>query len=289
MMKTIFSITALIALLVVSPGLCFADWVIGPVTKEQAKELGMEIRAKTNGSTGVSMELEIKTESGLKNFGSAQRERVELQLRDRGTCLASATLKEDRSKPGRVVVGFEADRAHLDKLLLRVWISQGLGGEIRELRVKDFVELAQRRDDYPDEISQQLFDTYLARRGKINVSTFRAAAHIVAERGRMIGFWKTILAELQKGDENSEVGCVYVLGKMLAVDAHARDVMRREKETGEIGQWRPSVCLGPEVVQELVRRGQQTERSRVDQYAIALARARVAEATEFFRMILRSP
>ena len=131
---------------------------------------------------------------------------MELQLRDRGTCLTSATLKEDRSKPGRVVVGFDADRAHLDKVVLRVWVSQGLGGEIHELRVKDFVELAQRGDDYPDDISQQLFDTYLARRGKINASTFRAAAQIVAERGRDSGFWRSVLKELQKDEEQSEVG-----------------------------------------------------------------------------------
>lgn len=138
-----------------------------------------------------------------------------------------------------------------------------------------------------DELSQQLFETYIARRGKINSSTYRAAAQIVAERSRNSGFWRSILTELQKGKEENEMGCVHVLGKMLAVDARARDVIRREKETGQIRQWKATVCLGPEVVQELIKRGQKAERSRVDQYAIALARARVPPATEFFRMVLR--
>jgi len=147
--------------------------------------------------------------------------------------------------------------------------------------------LGQGRSEHPDDISQQLFETYIARGRMVNTSTRMAAAHIVAERGRASGFWRTVLKELQKGDEGSEVGCAHVLGKMLAVDARARDVIRREKETGQIRSWSAAVCLGPEVVQELIRRGQKTERFRVDHYAIALARARVPEATEFFQMILR--
>jgi hypothetical protein len=74
---------------------------------------------------------------------------------------------------------------------------------------------------------------------------------------------------------------------MLAIDAAARDAIRREKETGEIGQWRASVALGSEVVAELVSRGEKADRFRADHYAIALARARVPDAINFFRMILR--
>ena len=141
--------------------------------------------------------------------------------------------------------------------------------------------------DQPDQLCQMLFDGCIARRGKINTSTVMAASHIVAGRGRNTGFWTTVLRELQKGEEQSEIGCVRVLGKMLAIDAAARDVIRREKETGETGQWQASICLGPEVVTELVERGKKADRFRVDHYAIALARARVPEAKDFFRMILR--
>ena len=146
---------------------------------------------------------------------------------------------------------------------------------------------AEETTDQPDQLSQMLFDTYLAHGGKANTTTVMAASHIVAERGRNTGFWREVLAELRKENEQSEIGCVQFLGKMLAIDAAARDVIRREKETGEIGQWRASVSLGSEVVAELVSRGEKADRFRADHYAIALARARVPDAINFFRMILR--
>jgi len=136
----ILNITLLAVLLVFGPSPCFADWVIGPVSKERAKVLGMEIRSKENGPAEICVELEIKTEGELRNFGRGHREHVEMQMRDGERCLVSAPLNEDRSKPGLVIVSFTADRVHLDMITLRVWISQGLGGVIHELRVKDFVE-----------------------------------------------------------------------------------------------------------------------------------------------------
>ena len=141
--------------------------------------------------------------------------------------------------------------------------------------------------DQPDQLSQMLFDTYLVHGRMVNTSTMMAASHIVAERGRNTGYWREVLAELRKGKEQNEIGCVQVLGKMLAIDAAAHDVIRREKETGEIGQWRASVALGSEVVAERVSRGEKADRFRADHYAIALARARVPDAINFFRMILR--
>jgi hypothetical protein len=138
-----------------------------------------------------------------------------------------------------------------------------------------------------DQLCQMLFDTYLARQGMINTSTIKAASHIVAERGRDTGFWKIVLRELQSGHQESELGCVRVLGNMLAIDAAARDAIRREKETGQVGQWAATVCLGPEAVKEIITRGRAANRFRVDQYAIALLRARVPETADFFRMILR--
>lgn len=142
------------------------------------------------------------------------------------------------------------------------------------------------QNNSPDDICQRLFETYIARRGKINTSSIMAASHIVAERGRNTGFWRTVLEELRKGKEKSEAGCVRVLGKMLSIDAAARDVIRREKETGELSQWKAGVRLGPEVVKELIARGDKADRF-LSHYAIALARARVPETMGFFRMILR--
>lgn len=148
--------------------------------------------------------------------------------------------------------------------------------------------IADAQNRQTDEISKLLFETYLAGPRKINSSTIRAATHIVAERGRVSGFWKQVLAELKTDDEHSEVACVRILGKMLAMDASARDAIRRQKETGEISAMRQAVYLGPEVIAELVERGRKADRLRVDHYAIALARARVPEASDFFKSILRA-
>jgi hypothetical protein len=145
-MKTLLNISVLFLLLVAAPSLCFALWSFGPVSKEQAKALGMGIRARTNSATELTVELEIKAEGALKDFSRPDHYgRVELQIKEGETTQVSATLKEDRSKPGRVVVSFAADRAQLDKITLRVWVYQGLGGVIHELRVKEFVEIGKIR------------------------------------------------------------------------------------------------------------------------------------------------
>jgi len=140
-MKPILNISYLALLLVVAPSPALADWLIEPVSKERAKELGLEIRSKANAPDQVSVELEIKTEGKATNLNPGKVNRVELQMKEGKTCLVSANLREDRSKPGRVVVSFAADRAQLDRITLRVWVGQGLGGDIHELRVKDFVDL----------------------------------------------------------------------------------------------------------------------------------------------------
>ena len=76
---------------------------------------------------------------------------------------------------------------------------------------------------------------------------------------------------------------------MLATDAAARDAIRRRNETGEVSAWAPTVCLAPDVVTELLKRAQQADRFRIDDYTIALARSRTPEAKEFFRSILSTP
>jgi hypothetical protein len=148
------------------------------------------------------------------------------------------------------------------------------------------IALAQNQPE--DEISKLLFEAYLNGPRKTNTSTVMAASHIVAERGRMSGFWRDVLAELSSGDEHSEVNCVRILGNMLATDAAARDAIRRQKETGEVSAWIPSVHIGPEVVEDLLKRGTKADRFRIDHYTIALARARVPETRKFFASILKA-
>jgi hypothetical protein len=134
-MKTIVNLAAVAVFLVAAPGPCFALWGIAPVSKETAKELGMEVRSQAAGPNDVRVELEFKPEGGLKNFSQ-----VELRVGEGDDSLVTAPLREDRSKPGRVVVSFTADRTRLDKIKLWVMVPEVLGGTVYELRVKDFVE-----------------------------------------------------------------------------------------------------------------------------------------------------
>jgi len=140
-MKTILNISVLIFLLVAASSRCFALWSGGQVSKEQAKELGMEIRSKANDTGAFWVELEFKPEGKLKSFSH-----VDLRISEGEKSLVTATLREDRSKPGRVVVSLTADRACLDKITLWVYVADMMpGGTIYQLRVKDFVELEKVR------------------------------------------------------------------------------------------------------------------------------------------------
>src|SRR5262249_46964408 len=148
-MKTTFNI-AVLAVVLVAPSPCFALWEIAPVSKERAKELGMEVRSVRAGPNHVRVELEFKTEGEFKIFSEGKLKdfsRVELQIGGGDNPPVTAPLREDRSKPGRVVVSFTADRAELGKLSLWVMAPGGEGGTAYVLRVKDFVEQKKENGD----------------------------------------------------------------------------------------------------------------------------------------------
>ena len=126
---------AVLAVLLVTPGECFADWMIESVTKDRAREMGMEVRSSAAGPNHVRVELEFKVGRELKDSS-----RVDLRIGEGDNPPVIAPLREDRSKPGRVVVRFTADRTQLDKLTLWVMVPLGNGGAVYDLRVKDFVE-----------------------------------------------------------------------------------------------------------------------------------------------------
>jgi hypothetical protein len=134
-MKPIFTTSAVAVFFFVATSPCFALTWGETISKERAKEIGVEVRSELDGPNQVRVELEFKTDGELKNFS-----RVELQIGEGDNSLVTATLQPDRSKPGRVVVSFTANRAQLDKARLRVWVPGPLGRAIYELRVKDFVD-----------------------------------------------------------------------------------------------------------------------------------------------------
>jgi hypothetical protein len=145
-MKTTLNIIALAVLLLAAPTPCFALWVTASVSKEGAKELGMEVRSTAAGANQTRVELEFKTEGKFERFSPEGKFEgfcgVELRIGEGENPLVTAPLRENRSKPkpGCVVFSFTADSAQLEKLRLWVYVPESDGGIIYDLRVKDFVE-----------------------------------------------------------------------------------------------------------------------------------------------------
>src|SRR4051794_16186918 len=101
-MKSAVKIAAL-AVLLVAPGACFAMWDIELVTKERARELGMEVRSESVSPTHIRVELGFKTEGELKNYTEDAGQNygsVELRIGQGDNPPVRAPLREDRSKPG---------------------------------------------------------------------------------------------------------------------------------------------------------------------------------------------
>jgi hypothetical protein len=139
-MKTIINISVVIFLFAIAPRPCFASMEIEQVTKERAKELGMEIVVKGAGPDLVRVELTFPTGRDLKDYV-----RVDLFIGEGDKSVLFVSLKEEQTKPGQVMVSFAADRAHLEKITLRLvtGVPRNLVGH--DLRVKDFVELGKAR------------------------------------------------------------------------------------------------------------------------------------------------
>jgi len=133
-MKPTLTLAALAAVLVFASQ-ASALWEIAPVTRDVAKALGIDVRFLPAGPDQVRVELEFKAEGPLKNYS-----RVDLRVGQGDNPPVTAPLREERAKEGRVVVGFAADRAQLDRLSLWIFVPESLGGTIYAVQVKDFVE-----------------------------------------------------------------------------------------------------------------------------------------------------
>jgi hypothetical protein len=81
-MKSITALLALTLLLAVASNRCLAEMGIVEVSRERAKELGMEVRFTKNGPNEIWVELEFKPEGKLKDF-----KHVSLEIRDGGKFL----------------------------------------------------------------------------------------------------------------------------------------------------------------------------------------------------------
>jgi hypothetical protein len=135
MMKIILNLSALLFLLVAAPVQSSAEMVVKHVTKTVAKEMGMEVRVTPNGPAGNWIELEFETKGGLADFSH-----VTMELKEGEKLQVSTSIKETRPAAGRVVVGFSADRASLEKIRLVVVAGRLKDYTGYDLWVKDFAE-----------------------------------------------------------------------------------------------------------------------------------------------------
>jgi hypothetical protein len=144
-MKTIFKVSVLAVLLAVAPRPCFALREIAVVTKREAKEMGIEVRARPAGPDALWLELEFKPEGKLKEFTQVELKMTEGQK----SLVVSTALRETRSSSGNIMVTFTAGRAYVEKTTLSVVMHspREAGDHTYELPMKDYVELEGVRSD----------------------------------------------------------------------------------------------------------------------------------------------
>jgi hypothetical protein len=132
-------ISILTALFMTASSQCFALREIAVLTRKQAKEIGIEVRARPAGADAVWLELEFKPEGKLKEFTH-----VELKMTEGDKSFVfSTSLRETRSSSGNIIVTFTASRAWFEKITLSVVMHspREAGDHTYELRMKDFVDL----------------------------------------------------------------------------------------------------------------------------------------------------
>jgi hypothetical protein len=116
----------------------------------------------------------------------------------------------------------------------------------------------------------------------------RAAVLLVARRGRCNGFWRVVLDELRQArpGEARERDLLAVVEEMLRTDGGDRWTLAHR---GKFGQQRPpEVCLGPEVVQEVVARGMRADGRTLTACVRAAATAYDPTVRDFLNSVLQA-
>lgn len=140
-MRPHFLIAVVALLIAVAPSQCLALRSVGIITKEEAKQLGIELRATPAGPEAAWLELEFKPAGKLKDFAHVELEVIAGEKQQ----IAYLELSGQRTDKGNVKVRFMAHREFLDKIILVV--VTGFPGNYagNELRVKDFVDVKDLR------------------------------------------------------------------------------------------------------------------------------------------------
>lgn len=107
---------------------------IGPLDRAAAKQWGIELRITENGPENAWVELTFEPSGKLEHFAH-----VSMELEDGGKLLLGYTPLKDYKRNGKVVVGFMAGRAILDKITLRIVTGDPGNYSGNDLAVKDFL------------------------------------------------------------------------------------------------------------------------------------------------------
>lgn len=134
-MKGMFSIFAIILLIMTASNQCFALRENADVSREQAKEWGIRIRSQTFSTNQVGVWLEFKPTGKLEGFSH-----VELEITAGEKNLVSAPLLAT-SDGGNTTVHFSVDPAYLPASRLRIVVRLRERTTVGyQLKVKDFID-----------------------------------------------------------------------------------------------------------------------------------------------------
>ena len=129
-------------------GLCFfcalpavALRSIGPISKQEAADLGISVRATASGPEAAWVTLEFTPKGKLKEYSH-----VELEMEEGGKpVLAYAVLGEKRSANGSVSLTFMVSRAYLPKVTLSIVTGFPRNYAGNQIALRDFVNVAEIR------------------------------------------------------------------------------------------------------------------------------------------------
>jgi hypothetical protein len=140
-MKTPLRKTLLMAVIALGAATspCSALISIHSVTAQEVKDWKIDVRALPAGPDDVRIEVEFAPESQFKDY-----RRVDFRMiGDDGKMLAVTSLKEERTKDGRVLVSFATNRENLGKIA--IWVVTGGGARVGgayEIKPMSLVDLS---------------------------------------------------------------------------------------------------------------------------------------------------
>lgn len=143
-------ILALLILFVAACETSFALISIRTITREDAAELKIEVRAKAGGPDQVWIEMEFNP---AVQSGKFQHVSLEITDENDGFVFGWTPLKDQRTRDGKVLVRMMGSRKFLNNVTLRI-VHGELGSHGLDVRLKDFVDFENLDVDKPRQKSE---------------------------------------------------------------------------------------------------------------------------------------